>query len=259
MITSTTLLLAAGLALLSGVCFVVLNLGMNMWGPLLYGILAGCVVGDINLGVVIGATCSLFALGFYSYNSSSVTPDFSIGALFGVFAASGTATIQGINAASDQALVVAAAIALLMILFDILGRSVTTFFFHAGNNALARRDLVSFQRWHLAATVPLGLSRAIPVFIGMLFINEYHQLAQVINSMEWLNRGLGVAGAALPAVGFALILTRMKLSAYWPYILMGYLLFAYIKVPVTGLAIAGLACAGMYLRSKRGQVSKGGK
>jgi PTS system mannose-specific IIC component len=259
MITSTTVLLAAGIALLTGICFVVLNLGMNMWGPLLYGILAGCVVGDINLGVVIGATCTLFSLGFYTYNSSTVMPDFSIGALFGVFAASGTATIQGINAASDHALVVAAAVAVLMILFDILGRSVTTFFFHAGNNALIRRDLVSFQRWHVAATVPLGLSRAIPVFIGMLFINEYREMAQVINGMEWLNRGLGVAGAALPAVGFALILTRMKLSSYWPYILMGYLLFAYVHVPLTGLAIAGAACAGLYMRSKKGQVSKGGK
>jgi len=259
MVTSTTVLLALGIALLSGVCFVVLNLGMNMWGPLLYGILAGIVVGDINLGVVIGATCSLFALGFYSYNSSSVLPDFSIGALFGVFAASGTATIQGINAAADQALVVAATIALLMILFDILGRSVTTIFFHAGNNALARRNLISFQRWHLAATVPLGLSRVIPVFIGMLFINEYHKAAQVINGMEWLSRGLGVAGAALPAVGFALILTRIKLSSYWPYVLMGYLLFAYLHVPLTGLAIAGVACAGLYMRSKKGQVSRGGK
>jgi len=259
MITGSTLALAFFMALFTGVCFVVLSMGLNIWGPLLYGIVAGILVGDINLGVLIGANCALFALGFYIYGGAAV-PDFSIGAVFGVFAAAQASTIQGIDLAMDQALLVASAIALLMILFDILGRSVTTIFFHAGNKALARRNLVSFQRWHLAGTVPLGLSRFIPVFIGLLFINEYHKVAIVINGMEWLERGLGVVGTALPAVGFALLLTRMKLGAYWPFVMMGFVLFAYLNVPVTGLALAGLACAGLYMRSKRGgQLIKGGK
>jgi len=258
MITGSMLALAFFMALFTGVCFVVLNLGLNIWGPLLYGIVAGILAGDINLGVLIGANCTLFALGFYTFGGTAV-PDFSIGAVFGVFAAAQASTIQGIDMAMDQALLMASAIALFMMLFDILGRSVTTVFFHAADRALASRNLVSFQRWHLAGTIPLGLSRFIPVFVGMLFINQYQKLVVVVNSMGWLERGLSVVGAALPAIGFALLLTRMKLAAYWPYVLMGYLLFAYLNVPVTGLAIAGIACAGLYIRSKRGQLTAGGK
>jgi len=258
MITGSTLALALFMALFTGVFFVVLGLGMNIWGPLLYGIMAGVLAGDINLGVVVGASCTLFSLGFYTYGGALV-PDFSIGAVFGVLAASQATTVQGIDAGLNHGLLVAGTIALFMILFDILGRSVTTIFFHAGDRALARRNLVSFQRWHLAGTIPLGLSRFIPVFIGMLFINEYQKVAVIINGMEWLERGLSVVGAALPAVGFALLLTRMKLGSYWPFVMMGYVLFAYLKVPVTGLAFAGLACAGLYIRSKRGMLAKGVK
>jgi PTS system mannose-specific IIC component len=250
-------LLAFLLALFTGVTIVVISLGVNIWAPLFYGLVAGIVAGDINLGLQIGSACALMAIGFYTYGGATM-PDYSIGAIFGVFVGKSVISSGGtLNDALAQAAIVASAIALFMTLFDILGRGTTTIFQHGGDRALAKRDLGSFQRWHLAGTIPWGLSRFIPVFVGMLFIDRYQVVADFITRIAWLSRGLGVVGAALPAVGFALLLSYMEIAVYWPYMLLGYVLFAYLKMPIVGIAIIGIAAAGIYMKSKKDQLAKG--
>ncbi|GHV85069.1 PTS sorbose transporter subunit IIC [Spirochaetia bacterium] len=251
-------LLAFLLALFTGVSIVLFSLGVNIWAPLFYGLVAGIVSGNIDLGLRVGATCALLGLGFYTYGGATM-PDYSIGAIFGVFVATQvTASGASLESALGQAATLATAVALLMSLFDILGRASTTFFQHGGDNALAKRNLASFQRWHLAGTIPWGLSRAVPVFIGMLFIQQYQLVADAIDKIAWLQRGLGVVGSALPAVGFALLLSYMDIAVYWPYMLIGYVLFAYMGVPTVGLAIIGVAAAGLYMKGKKEQLAKGG-
>jgi PTS system mannose-specific IIC component len=259
----STILLAFFLALFTGVTIVVISLGVNIWAPLFYGLVAGIVVGDINVGLQVGATCALMGLGFYTYGGATM-PDYSIGAIFGVFVAkqvmaSAGQSFEAVKAdALGQAATIATAIALLMTLFDILGRGSTTVFQHGGDRALAKRNLASFQRWHLAGTIPWGLSRFIPVFIGMLFINRYEVVADFIANLGWLQRGLAVVGSSLPAVGFALLLSYMEITTYWPYMLIGYVLFAFMGVPTVGLAIIGVAAAGLYMKGKQAQLAKGG-
>jgi PTS system mannose-specific IIC component len=254
----STLLLAFFLALFTGVTIVVISLGVNIWAPLFYGLVAGIVTGDINLGLQVGSFCALMAIGFYTYGGATM-PDYSIGAIFGVFVAKQVlAAGSTLQDAMGQAATVATAIALLMSLFDILGRGSTTIFQHGGDRALAKRNLASFQRWHLAGTIPWGLSRAIPVFIGMLFIERYQVVANFIDNLVWFKNGLGVVGSALPAVGFALLLSYMEITTYWPYMLVGYVLFAFMGVPTVGLAIIGVAAAGLYMKSKKDQLAQGG-
>ena len=167
-----TVLLALFLALFTGASIVVIGLGFNMWAPLFYGLIAGILVADISLGLQIGAICALLGIGFYTYGGAT-TPDFSIGAIFGVFMAAQVGGSASLEAVTESVIPIVTAIALLMSLFDILGRASTTIFQHGGDSALAKRNIASFQRWHLAGTIPWGLSRAVPVFIGMLFIDQY--------------------------------------------------------------------------------------
>ncbi|MDR2471655.1 MAG: PTS sugar transporter subunit IIC [Treponema sp.] len=249
-------LLAFLLALFTGVTIVVIDLGVNVWAPLFYGMVAGIIAGNIDLGLRVGATCALLGVGFYTYGGATM-PDFSIGAMFGVFIASrDIASGATVENAISQTIVVATAIALFMSLFNILGRGATTFFQHGGDRALAKRNLASFQRWHLAGTIPWGLSRAIPVFVGMLFIDRYQEINEAIKSLGWLEHGLAVVGSALPAVGFALLLSYMDIAVYWPYMLIGYVLFAYMGVPTVGLAIIGIAAAGLYMKGKKDQLAR---
>jgi PTS system mannose-specific IIC component len=103
----------------------------------------------------------------------------------------------------------------------------------------------------MAGTIPWFLSRFIPVFIGLIFIDRYQVVADAVERLVWLKNGLGVIGSILPAVGFALLLSYMDLKSYWPYMLAGYVLFAYMGVPTVGLAIIGVAAAGLYMKGRQ--------
>lgn len=238
------------MAILTGVLFVVVGLGINFWAPLLLGFISGLVVGDASLGLEVGALCAMMALGFYTYGGAT-TPDYNVGAIFGVFVAK--------DAGIEQGIFIGSVIALFMSIFDIAGRMGNTFCQHRGDKALKDKDLKSFNLWFWMGTLPWALSRTIPVFIGMMFVDQYSVIQKMVESYAWIQAGLSVVGAALPAVGFALLLSYLDLKTYWPYMIIGYVLFAYMGVSTIGLSLVGVAAAGLYMMNERKKLKEGGE
>jgi len=230
----STFLLALFLALFTGLMIVFASLAMGgIYNPLIFGVVTGILVGDVKLGLEVGATCALLDIGFYTYGGAT-TPDYNIGAMFGT-------VVYKQSGSLEQGLLVATVVGLLMSWFDIFGRGVTTVFQHGGDKALANKDIKSFERWHLLGTQGWFWSRFIPVFIGMMFIDRYQVIADFIANYAWIKNGLVVIGKALPAVGFALLLSYMDIKNFWPFMLIGYALYAFMGVPTLGLAILGIA------------------
>jgi PTS system mannose-specific IIC component len=219
------------------IVFASLSMG-GLYIPLLFAFITGLIIGDPATGLKVGAACTLMALGFYTYGGAT-TPDYNVGAMFGVIIAAQTNDIT-------QGITVGSIIALLMAWFDILGRGATTVFQHGGDRALARNDVGAFERWHLSGTISWFLSRAIPVFIGALLINRYVVIQNFVDNYAWIKMGLQAIGKSLPAVGFALLLSYMDIKRYWPFLLLGYALFAFMKVPTLGLAIIGIGAAALF-------------
>ena len=214
------------------IIFTALSMG-GIYNPLIFGVVTGLVVGDVKLGLEVGATAALLDIGFYTYGGAT-TPDYNIGAMFGT-------VVYKQSGSLEQGLLVATVVGLLISWFDIFGRGVTTVFQHGGDRALANKDIKAFERWHLLGAMGWFWSRFIPVFIGMLFIDKYQVIADFIANYAWIKNGLVVIGKALPAVGFALLLSYMDIKHFWPFMLVGYALFAYMNVPTIGLAIIGIA------------------
>jgi PTS system mannose-specific IIC component len=236
-------LMALMLSLLAGFG-VVLNLGLGgaIMNPLTFVFITGLVLGDPATGLAVGSICALMALGFYTYGGATV-PDYNIGGMFAVIIASRMG--GGVDAVT-QGVVIGSIVALLMTWFDILGRGTTTVFQHGGDRALARNDIKSFQRWHLMGTIPWFLSRAIPVFIGAMLIDNYVVIQEFVETYAWFRLGMQAIGRSLPAVGFALLLSFMEIKRFWPFLLLGYALFAYMSVPTLGLAIVGVAAGALF-------------
>jgi PTS system mannose-specific IIC component len=244
-----TFVLALAMGIFAGLGVIFLTLSTNVAGPLLFAFIGGIIVGDLRIGLEVGAVCSLMALGFHTYGGATI-PNYQIGALFGVFIAKQSGNIE-------QGIVIGSIVALLMTWFDILGRATTTVFQHGGDRALARRDIKSFEKWHIAGVIPWFLGRFIPVFVGFLLIDKYVVIQNFIETYAWFQKGLSVVGAALPAVGFALLLSYMDIKKYWPYMLAGYVLFAFLRVPTIGLAIVGFAAAGLYMANQKDMAASG--
>jgi PTS system mannose-specific IIC component len=155
-------------------------------------------------------------------------------------------TVVAKSAGIDAGLLVATSLALLMTQMDILGRSTTTVFQHLAEGALAQNNIKKMELWTIMGTVPWILSRAIPVFFGMLLIDNVNKLADFANSVQWISKGLSVVGKCLPAVGFALLLSYMDLKKFWPFLILGFVLYAYMGVGTIGLALVGLAAGALY-------------
>ena len=216
-----TFLVATLLALWSGVSMVLSLSGIGIRTALISGVVAGLVVGDVAIGFEIGANCLLMGIGFYTYGGATI-PDLVTGAIFGTVIAAETGS-------AEVGITIAILLSVLMSYMDILGRASTTVFQHLGDKALANNSIKKFEMWTLAGTLPWILSRAVPVFFGLLATDAVVSLTDTLSKYPNIMNALGVVGRSLPAVGFALLLSYMDIKKYWPFMIIGYVLFAYMS------------------------------
>lgn len=231
------LTLYAAVSIIDGLSF-----SLSISFPLFAGFFTGLILGNIPMGLVVGATLQLMVLGVATYGGASV-PDFMSAAIIGT----AFAILSGQNV--EFAIGVAVPIGLLLTQMDILARLTNTFFQHKadkyaedGNaDGVARMNLVSICTWML--------SRGIPVFLGLFFGNA---VVKAINLYlpKWLMGGLKVSGSILPALGIAILMRYLPLKKYYPFYILGFILVAYGKTGMLGVALVGFALGAIYLMIK---------
>lgn len=197
--------------------------------PLMAGAIAGLILGDFRAGLVIGAFLELMAMGVYTYGGST-TPDYIGGAIIGT-AIAVTNPAMPIEAVAAIAL----GIASLFIPFDIIGRTVNTFFMHLGDRYAESLDFRKLDMANWLGVLPWGLSRAIPTLIGVLFVEDASSILGIIPAS--VITGFAVAGALLPALGIGMLLKVMPAKSYFSYGIMGFVTAAYLNfiLPRLGL------------------------
>lgn len=161
-------------------------------------------MGNVTLGLAVGATLQLMILGVGTYGGASI-PDFMTGAIIGT--AFGVISGQGI----EFAIGLAVPIGLLLVQLDVLARFANTFFQHRADKYAEEGNFKKVETMNILGIIPWGLSRAIPVFVALLFGHEIvEQLVKVFPS--WLTSGLSVAGKVLPALGIAILLRYLPVK-----------------------------------------------
>jgi mannose/fructose/N-acetylgalactosamine-specific phosphotransferase system component IIC len=211
--------------------------------PLIAGTGAGLIVGDVNLGMAIGATLELTALGVYTYGGATI-PDYQTGAIIGTaLAAAGTGDLAAKTAVG---LTIGLPAAILLASLDPIGRFLPTFWIHQADRYAERGNSNGLTLMHWTAFIPWALVRAIPTFLAALALNTdtVKQLQGAIP--QGFIDGMTLVGAILPAVGFAMLLKIMPVNKYWYMLLIGFVLYGYLKVPLLGIALFGLAFAFMF-------------
>lgn len=224
---------------------IVLNLapGLSWHEPLVAGTVTGFIVGDVSVGLSVGASLTLMSLGMHTYGGATI-PDFHVGAILG--------TAFGIVTGSiETGLAIGMSAALLMMQLDVFGRGVNTAFIHAADRYVEEARWSSVTAMHILGHTPWGLTRVIPVFLA-LWLGQDAVIAFTDWVPEWFMRGMQTVGSILPALGFALLLGQMPIRKYLPFLVIGYVLFAYLGVSVIGISILAVALAVLYMQLKGG-------
>lgn len=212
-----------------------LNPGFGFNNPVVGGLFAGTILGNMEVGLLVGGTLQLMILGVGTYGGASI-PDYSTGALLGT--AFAISSGQGL----EFGLAIAVPVGLLLVQFDVLARFTNTYFQHMADAAVEVGDYKKVELGNLLGTIPWCLSRALAIFLALFFG------ADLVNSLlaaspTWLLNGLKVAGGLLPAVGIAILLRYLPLNKFYAYVVLGFIASTYLKVPMLGVALIGFALA----------------
>ncbi|WP_295797711.1 PTS system mannose/fructose/sorbose family transporter subunit IID [Mucilaginibacter sp.] len=198
--------------------------------PLVLGPLVGLALGDLNQGVIIGATLELLFMGNIKVGAA-IPPDVITGGVLGT----AFAIISGKGPAIALAIAVPVSILAEMVISSLfVFRAILNKKF---NQYAAEGDFNGIQRLHIFS----GVLR--PIFMGIIILLALQLGGSVMKEFldmipAWVQTGLTVAGNMLPALGFALLMHLMFNKTVAPYFFLGFMLAAYLKLPV--IAIGGL-------------------
>ncbi|BDP81103.1 PTS fructose transporter subunit IIC [Enterococcus faecium] len=207
-----------------------LQIYSSMNAPVFAGFFSGLVMGDVVTGLYIGGSLQLMVLGVGTFGGAS-----KIDANSGTILATAFSVALGMD--PEQAVAaIAVPVASLMIQLDVLARFANTFFAHRIDKNVEDMNYKAIGRNFLLGALPWSLSRLVPVFLALAFGGGVvEKVVAVLNGdLKWLGDGLSVAGAVLPAVGFAILLRYLPVKKHFPYLILGFTITALLTTVFSG-------------------------
>lgn len=206
--------------------------------PIIVAPLVGLVLGDLQTGIMVGATLELIFLGAVPIGASN-PPDITSGAIIG------TAFVILSGQEVGAAVALAVPVATLVLLFDNLQMMfVLTWATHAADKYAKLGDYKKVE-W-IARLAGIGNKVVLAVVVGIAFYLGVPVIQDVLAVIpQFIIEGMDVAAGILPAVGFAMLAKMIVTKELSPFLLAGFLLAAYLNVPVFGVALAGLVIASL--------------
>lgn len=208
--------------------------GTNMiQRPIVLGPLVGLVLGDLQQGIIIGATLELFFLGSVSVGAY-IPPNVIVGGVLG------TAFAISLGKGTEVAVTLAFPIALLAVAIDNLIFSlVRPLLARVADRFAEEGNTRGLCFVHIGTGVITCTVLGVLTFLGFSIGSE--KMEMVLNAIpSVVIDGLGIATGLLPAIGFAMLARMVMSKNVIPYFFLGFVLSAYFKTPVIGIAIIGL-------------------
>ncbi|SBW09079.1 PTS system, IIC component [uncultured Eubacteriales bacterium] len=218
-----------------------ISVQLGFYSPLFAATVTGLLLGNMPMGLAIGASMQLMTLGVATYGGATV-PDFLSGSIMGT----AFAIMSGQGAEAGVALAVP--IGLLLTQLDVAGRMTNVIFQHRAERCAAKGDDKGVELCNILGILPWTLTRMIPVFLGLFFGEA---VVKAINSWipAWLMSGLKYAGGLLPVMGIALLMRYLPLKKFFAYYIIGFVLMAYLpsQFTILGVSLVGVALAAIYM------------
>lgn len=215
--------------------------------PLVISPLVGLVLGDVQAGLIIGASLELVFMGAIQVGAA-VPPDVLVGASLG------TAFAIMSGQGSEIALTLALPIAILAQSLKVIIFIVRSWFMNYAVSLAEKADIKGMFALNIFGVVLQSLMYFIVVFVAVLFGSSVVE-SFVQGIPQGLMNGLEVAGKLLPAVGFALLLQPMMEKSNVLYFILGFILIAYLELPILAVTLFGIILAFILVYEQPSQVA----
>jgi PTS system mannose-specific IIC component len=221
--------------------------------PLVACSLIGLVTGHLTLGVMLGGSLQMIAMGWANVGAA-MAPD---GALAGIASAiilvQGGQGVKGIG----SAIALAVPLAVAGLFLTMLVRTITVPIVHFMDAAASRGNYRAIDMWQIIALIIQGLRVAIPA--GLLLFIPASSVNALLSSMPaWLSDGMSIGGGMVVAVGYAMVINMMASAEVWPFFIIGFVIAALSNLTLIAIGALGIALALMYLSLDKKGSDNGG-
>ena len=198
--------------------------GMAMLSrPIVVAPLAGLLLGDVQTGLIVGASLESIFMGVVNIGISSTAEP----AL-----AAGLATAFAINLGGNVGTIIPIVFPL-----AVIGPCAPKFEELAKEGKDKEITILHFGLWF----VHYALYALIPFFAVLFGSDAVQRILEMIPDV--IMNGLTVAGNMLPAVGMAMLLQMLWNNKIAIYFLLGFILVAYLDLPLIAIAVLGTIIA----------------
>ena len=222
--------------------------------PLVACTLIGLVTGNLEVGIILGGSLQMIALGWANIGTA-IAPDAALASI----AAAIILVLSGQGKAGiPSAIAIAIPLAVAGLFLTMLVRTLAVPIVHMMDKAASEGNFRKIEILQVAAIAMQGVRIAIPA-AALLFIPA----ETVKNTLEmmpaWLTDGMAIGGGMVVAVGYALVINMMATKEVWPFFVLGFVIAAISEITLIGIGAIGVALALIYLNlSKMGGSSTGG-
>ena len=201
--------------------------------PLVACTLTGFALGQPTVGIVVGGTLELIALGWMNVGAA-MAPDAALASTVStVIAVASMDGAGGTKAAIDAAISVAVPLAVAGQALTIFVRTIAVFFAHQADRYAKQANYRGIAIMHFTALFLQGLRVAVPTAIvaALASGDAVHRALDAIP--EVITKGLGIAGGFIVVVGYAMVINMMKARKLMPFFFLGFV-FATFATTIAG-------------------------
>lgn len=208
--------------------------------PLIASTLTGIALGNIKVGIIVGASMELVSLGWMTIGVA-IPPDPALaGIAAAVLAILGK---QSVGVAVGIAIPLAVAGQLLQLIQKSM---LDVAIMHWTERGIEKGKLYRVTVGHYLTTVPSALRVAIPA----MAIAYFADAAVVQNAFNLIPKcitmGLQISSGFLVTVGYAMIMQLLNTKILLPFFFLGFLAMTFTNITLVGLAILGVSLAIIY-------------
>ncbi len=210
--------------------------------PIISCTLIGLVTGHLTLGVMLGGSLQMIALGWANVGAA-MAPDVALASV-----ASTIVLIEGGQGTKGlgSAIGIAIPLAVAGLFLTMLVRTITVFIIHIMDAAANRANYRVIDFWHIICICLQGLRIAIPA--ALLLVIPASDVKNLLNAMPtWLTTGMSIGGGMVVAVGYAMVINMMASREVWPFFIIGFVIAAISKLTLIAIGALGVALMLMYL------------